>query len=286
MQPNQPKQKPRNLQFHTNPATSGPPPKFKPVNQKTGSQILGQADTTITNLKGKGAGKTLVVCGNGPSIAGAPLENLKGVPGVEFMSINIPDPRVWPTEYWLLLDAITMRRKECAGFIPDYQGIVITNHVKKPVAFRHLVRVLLHRSGGISRDLLKGIRMGGSSGYVALQVALYLGHKDIYFFGMDMAKSETGELWVYGENSAIDAEMREKKFETDAHHWDLGTKELTPEERARIHICSEINPWPFVKEYDQLSPEAGVEKILGPITTKSDEPAKPADSPDAADSSL
>lgn len=243
--------------------------------------ILGQANSAITNLKGRGKGKSLVVCGNGPSLAEAPLDRLKGLSNVEFLAINVPDPRVWPTQYWILLDSVNMLRPECAGFIPDYQGIVITNHVKKNVQFRHMVRILLHRGSGIGRDMLCGVRMGNSSGYVALQAALYMGFQDIYFFGLDMWKSEDGELWNFGENSGIRPETRLKMFEADAEYWNIGADQLTPDERAHIFVCSTLNPWPFVKKFTQLSPIKGVEKIIGPETTAADsapaaEPASPS----------
>jgi len=249
--------------------------------------ILGQANTSITNLKGKGTGKKLVICCNGPSIADAPLEKLKGAPGVEFMAINVPDPRVWPTEYWILQDSVSMMRPECINFMSGYQGIVITNHViKKNARFRHLVRVLIRRGGGISRDMLRGLCMGASSGYVALQIALYMGHKDIYYFGLDMAASEDGEMWSFGENTGISEEERGKKFSSDAEFWKGGADKLTTEERAHVYICSSLNPWPFVKKFNQLSPEKGVESILGTETTSTAEPEQPADTTEPTDSEL
>jgi len=276
--------KPRNLQFHTRPGLQKPP-KMAPNANKNLQVIMGQANTSITNLHGRGAGKTLVVCGNGPSISDAPLEKLKGAPDVEFLAINVPDHRVWPTQYWILQDSVNMMRPECFNFMPSYQGIVITNHiVKKNVSFRHLVRVVIHRGGGISRDMLRGLCMGASSGYVALQVALYMGFKDIYFFGIDMAPSKDGEMWSFGENTGISEADRQKKFSPDAEFWDKGADLLTPEERAHIYICSTVNPWSFTKKFNQLSPEEGVEKILGTETASPAEPAKPE--PEPTDSEL
>jgi hypothetical protein len=79
----------------------------------------------------------------------------------------------------------------------------------------------------------------------------------------------------------MDAEKRVKMFEADARYWGIGAEQLTPEERAHIHICSDINPWSFVKEFDRLTPALGVEKILGP-----EKPEEKPIEPDKANPSL
>ena len=73
-------------------------------------------------LRGRYSGRILIIVANGPSINEVDLPRLSSIAKADFMSINKPDDRIWPTEHWLFCDSSQFRRhqglwSDCNGYI-------------------------------------------------------------------------------------------------------------------------------------------------------------------------
>lgn len=214
--------------------------------------------TKLLGLRGKFAGRALVIVANGPSIIEADLQKLKGLDLVDIMSINKPDSRLWPTTHWLFCDSSQFRRHQ--GLWADYDGYIfnstaINQQKNNSMQIKNIPKF------GFSRDLIKGMHIGRSSVYAAMQVALWLGYSAVYIFGVDMCEVN-GKLHFYGINPDVDQQRRKNKFGLEAEYYDYAAGVLPAEDRSKFYFCSEYNKWPFVLKYNNMSQRAGVTHIL------------------------
>lgn len=202
----------------------------------------------IKMVRSIGRGKILVIIGNGPSINQVPLERLKDIPKVEIMSVNAPDPRVWPTEYWSFFDKTQIKRHH--QLWENYEGYIfnspsIREQKKKSMQFRN-------GSGkGWSRDLVQCVEIGRSSVYATMQIAQWMEFEHVYLFGVDMNPDGIdGQLHFYGVNPDVEPSNRAQRFEKEAKFFSEAAEVLTEEERNRFTFCSlGINPWPFIGKF-------------------------------------
>ena len=211
-------------------------------------------------LRNTGKGKVLIIVGNGPSISEAPLEKLRNREKIDTLSINKPDKRLWPTTHWAFFDGSQIRRHE--DLWTSYNGNIfnssaIKKQKQKSMHFKNI-------SGkGFSRDASKGIHIGRSSVYAAMQIGMWMGYEKIYIFGIDMNPDGlNGKLHFYGDNPDVEPEIRKNRFKEEAAHYDHAAAILGPEERKRFVFCTEYNPWSFVKEFEQMSHKEAVTHII------------------------
>ena len=202
-------------------------------------------------IQGLGRNKVLIIVGNGPSIAEAPLDELKNIPGIEIMSINRPDERLWPTTYWSFFDLSQMRRHE--KLWDNYEGYIfnstaIRRQKTKSIQFKNLI------GQGWSRDLCKGLHIGRSSVYAAMQIAMWMQFSHVYIFGCDMNQHGIdGKLHFYGTNPDVDPNIRAQRFKKESEFYVQAAEVLTEEERAKFTFATDYNPWDFVNKYNQVS---------------------------------
>ncbi len=185
----------------------------------------------IRGLRGTGAGRVLVIIGNGPSLAQVDLRPLAALPNVDLMSINKPDERVWPTRYWCFCDHSQLRRHD--RLWSAYDGVIFNSTAIKS---QRPGSLQIKNLGGIgfSRDLTKGFHIGKSTVYAAMQIAHWLGHRHVYLFGVDMdASGINGNLHFYGTNPDVNPEVRASRFAREAEYYQhaagvLSSRSLTP----------------------------------------------------------
>lgn len=213
----------------------------------------------INATRNIGRNRILIIVGNGPSISEAPLEQLRSKPNIDTLSVNKPDDRLWPTTYWSFFDGSQIRRHE--DLWTNYGGTLfnstaIKKQKQKSMQFKNL------GGHGFSRDMSKGLHIGRSTVFASMQIALWMAYEHIYIFGCDMnPEGLNGKLHFYGVNPDVDPHNRAERFHKEAEHYDMAAKVLTPEERTKFTFCTEYNPWPFVKEFQQTS-HRNVDAIL------------------------
>jgi hypothetical protein len=229
--------------------------KYVTANVNTASIAKTQA------LRNTGRGRLLIIIGNGPSISEAPLEKLKNQPKIDTLSINKPDERLWPTTHWAFFDGSQIRRHEALW--TSYNGNIfnstaIKKQKQKSMQFKNI------GGRGFSRDASKGIHIGRSSVYAAMQIGMWMNYDQIYIFGCDMDPGGlNGKLHFYGDNPDVEPEIRKKRFKDEATHYDHAGSILTSEERSLFTFCSlGINPWPFLKLFSTLRHMEAVDTIL------------------------
>ncbi len=232
--------------------------KNKPTIKYLNKDAAPISHTKLLGLRGKFAGRALVIVANGPSIMEADLHKLKNLDLVDIMSINKPDSRLWPTTHWLFCDSSQFRRHH--DLWADYNGYIfnstaINQQKNNSIQIKNIPKF------GFSRDLIKGMHIGRSSVYAAMQVALWLGYHAVYIFGVDMCEVN-GKLHFYGVNPDVDQQRRKNKFSLEAEYYDYAAGALSEDEKSRFYFCSEYNKWPFVLKYNNMSQKAGVNHIL------------------------
>lgn len=235
--------------------TIRPPPMVRYI-----GDIDADSPAKIRSIRNAGYGRILVIIGNGPSIAEAPLELLKGHPLIDIMSINKPDERLWPTSHWSFLDTSQFARHEALW--QSYEGVLINSTaIKRQKPNSMQIRNLA--GNGFSRDLSEGFYIGQSTVFANLQTAHWMQYDKVFIFGCDMdPEGLNGKLHFYGTNPDVNPDIRAKRFEKEASYYDHAVEVLSAEERCKYTFCSDYNPWPFVNSFNKLSHKTAVPIIV------------------------
>lgn len=223
--------------------------------------ISAESLARINSLHQTGSGKLLIIVGNGPSVEEAEFQKFRGVSNIDTMSVNKPDGRLWPTTHWCFFDGSQIRRHE--DLWTTYGGNIFNSTAIKKLKSNSMQ--IKNLSGkGFSRDLAKGLYIGRSSVFAAMQIAIWLAYEHVYIFGCDMnPEGLNGKLHFYGVNPDVTPDIRKSRFESEAIHYDHAAAILTPEERKKFTFCSlGINPWPFIHEFGTFDHKAAADKIV------------------------
>lgn len=212
----------------------------------------------LKNLKGRGRGRVLVIVACGPSIQEADLSALRTHPKIDTMSINKPDPRVWPTTFWAFLDPSQYNRNQ--DIHARYDGVVInSSSINAP--HRNQILIKTRQGKGFSRDLTVGGYIGRSTTYFSMQMALYMLYDRVYVFGADMGKVD-GRLHFYGVNPDVSPENRIQRFAREAEHYQYAAGLLSESERKRFYFCSTYNRFKFVDSFNSRDHRTVAPEIL------------------------
>lgn len=204
----------------------------------------------IKQLKDIGRSRILVIVGNGPSINEIKLEEVKNLEGVDFLSINKPDSRLWPTKYWAFFDASQLRRHE--ELWNSYTGVMFNSTAIRK-SKENSLQVKNLGGKGFSSDLMKGLHIGRSSVYAAMQIALWMNYNHVYIIGCDMDPNGiNGKLHFYGTNPDVNPDIRKDRFKKEAEYYDFAANALNAEERSRFTFCSSYNNWSFVNKFGKI----------------------------------
>lgn len=225
--------------------------------RKAHDKFLGKHTEKIRALRGIGNGRILAILACGPSVNNAQIEELNH-PKIDLLCVNKPEPRSWPTKYWMFCDQSQyVRNQDTWG---TYNGTILN---ASSVRATHPNQIMMRTiSGkGFSRDMTKGFHIGRSTTYAAMQVALYMGYNKIYIFGCDMSSID-GQMHRYGQNPDVSNENREKRFAKEAEHFSWGTSNLKDYEKHKFTFCTKHNPFDFIKQYENLDEEVAHRIIL------------------------
>jgi hypothetical protein len=168
-------------------------------------------DRKLVALKDKHNGKRCFVIGNGPSLQISDLDRLKEE--ITFASNKIYlafDQTEWQPTYYTVVDALVakyncdvIKQLECfkifsdmvKHYLSDSQDILWLRHIPHPI--RNGKRDLQ-----FSSNVLEGVYGGWSVIYTQLELALYMGIKEVYLIGIDFSfdiPESIEETSEYGE---------------------------------------------------------------------------------------
>lgn len=217
--------------------------------------------TLISDIQNTKIGKILVIVGNGPSKSSIPIETLKGHKNIEIMSINKPDSRIWPTDYWFFCDNSQHRRHQ--NIWDTYKGTII-NASSVTKSNNRSIRIKTLSGRGFSKNLMIGFFIGRSSVYAAMQVALWMGYDSIFIFGVDMC-AVGGKLYEWGSNPDVNDAMRVKRFKNESQSYDYAAAELPDAIRKKFFFCSKYNPFKFPDRFNRVDENIAINMILEKI---------------------
>lgn len=211
-----------------------------------------------TKIKSRGLGNILVMVACGPSVLEVPIDKLNHHK-IKMMTINKPDKRIWPTDYWTFCDHSQYIRNKAE--FESYNGMIFNSGAVKAQHKNQIVFPNL-RNQKFSINLLEGIDVGRSSTYSAMQIALWMGFDKIYIFGCDMCEVG-GKLWHYGTNPDIKSSSeRLRRFREEAKCYDRAANTLSQDQRGKFYFCSKYNPFEFVEKFNKRDHESVVDEIL------------------------
>lgn len=226
--------------------------------QYVSHDISEDSKNKIRKLYDIGRGRILVIIANGPSINQVDIGKLRGLPRIDTMSINKPDPRIWPTTYWAFCDPSQYNAH--VDLWNDYTGTII-NSTGVSQQKENSLQIRNIGGPGFSRDIVKGFHIGRSTTYANMQTALWMGYDKIYIFGVDMCEVD-GMLHFYGVNPAVAPDMRKSRFQKESEFYAQAAEWLEDEARSKFVFCSSYNPWGFVDKYCKLDHKIAIDHII------------------------
>lgn len=143
---------------------------------------------SIGDFKGIHQGKRLFILASGPSLVTHDLSRLKHriVMGLNRSALTYPD-----THYHCVMDH---------RLFDEYHDLLKRTRYLFTLEGRPWgIPMTLLGGEGFSWDLKKGIYSGYTISYVALQLAVYMGFKEIYFLGLDL-KHSRGNTHFFGHD--------------------------------------------------------------------------------------
>jgi FkbH-like protein len=153
----------------------------------------------LKQFRGKHRNERCFIIGNGPSLTVEDLEKLGNE--VTFASNRIfyifPQTEWRPTYYmchdFMLLKSIykdVQRVESQASFFPINMKWLFDIDIKKGIKFLHKTDEFCPAPPKFSNDISKGIYEGATVTYAAIQLAAYMGFKEIYLLGVDFSYSK------------------------------------------------------------------------------------------------
>ena len=149
-------------------------------------------------LKNKYYGKRCFIIGNGPSLTSNDLEQLKD----EYCFASnrifyIYNNTTWRPTFYCAQDEDVFKdiSDKLDDIVPQSENTFFVNYCKKytpesvismdNVLFYNARRVAAHKNRKFSQDITRFVDGGGAITYAAMQIAAYLGFKEIYLLGVD-----------------------------------------------------------------------------------------------------
>lgn len=149
-------------------------------------------DTLFAELKDSKHGKRCFIIGNGPSLKSKDLDQLTGEDCFAANGIyNIFPNTLWRPTYYLIMDRYFDAAPEMirdiesdAVFLGDYYWR-FNNVLRDDAICLHQRIPFNQKSYPISQDISKNVVNTYTVSFVAMQIAAYLGYKEIYLLGVD-----------------------------------------------------------------------------------------------------
>lgn len=149
-------------------------------------------DALFSNLKDSKSGKRCFIIGNGPSLRSQDLDRLQNEDCFAANAIyHIFPQTLWRPKFYMIMDRYfnaspdVIAHLECdTVFLGDYYWRF--NQVTRKDAICLHQHIPLHQERfDISQDISKRVTSAHTVSFVAMQIAAYLGYKEIYLIGVD-----------------------------------------------------------------------------------------------------
>ncbi len=153
-------------------------------------------DRRLYELKDRHRGRRGFVIGAGPSLQTSDLDRLAGEVAFGSNKIYLAfDDTAWRPTYYSVVDVLVARnnREKILGQeLTHIHGADVRPILGEDPRFLYLHHLLaLRRFGarrpGFSRDMLSGVYGGHTVIYLQLQLALYMGIREVYLLGIDFS---------------------------------------------------------------------------------------------------
>lgn len=153
-------------------------------------------DRQLYGLKDRHRHRRAFVIGAGPSLRTSDLERLEGE--ITFASNKIylaTDTIAWRPTYYSVIDVLVAQNNAeriCALDLTHIHSVAVRPYLGEDPRFLYLDHLpTIERFGGrllgFSRDLLTGVYGGRTVIYQQLQIALYMGIREVYLIGVDFS---------------------------------------------------------------------------------------------------
>ncbi|MGL5049703.1 MAG: 6-hydroxymethylpterin diphosphokinase MptE-like protein [Fusobacteriaceae bacterium] len=169
----------------------------------------GKNGLLLKSLKGKYKERRCFIVGNGPSLIKDDLDKLKNEITFGFNRIYYYfDKTDWRPNFYITEDIKIIQNsieeinklKLNYIFAPDFVSLDYRLKIKNSISFRQEYKELGNNGPNFSEDILKKISWGGTVAYTAIQMAVYMGFKEIYLLGIDhnfrITQNSKGEITV------------------------------------------------------------------------------------------
>jgi hypothetical protein len=151
---------------------------------------------SVQSLKGRYAGRPLLIVGNGPSINDTPLEDFTGIPSIGMNKIDLLYERsVWRPSLVVSVNTSVIRQHHAqmlgAGipvWLPRKARYFVPQAVRPAFNWFHL-----RPTADFSTDLARGAGFGATVTYTALQFAYYMEADPVIIVGVDHSFAVTGD---------------------------------------------------------------------------------------------
>lgn len=163
----------------------------------------------IESLKNKYSNQRCFIVGNGPSLIKEDLDKLKNEITFGFNRIYYYfDKTDWRPNFYVTEDikiiqnSIEEINKLNLNYIftPDFVSLDYGIRINNSISFRQEYKELGNLGPDFSEDILEKISWGGTVAYTAIQMAVYMGFKEIYLLGIDhnfrVTQNSKGEITV------------------------------------------------------------------------------------------
>lgn len=177
----------------------------------------------LEKLRGKFAGKPILVVGNGPSLNQTPLDRFKGVPAIGMNKIDLLFDRFqWRPSLIVCVNNLVVKQHAqtfTKSEIPVYLGwksrIFMTRKAKNVHYF------LNKNTQNFSKDLTKGAGSSATVTYTALQFAYFTGADPVILFGVDHSFNVTGKQANYAKREGPDVNHFDPNYFKAGSYWGI-----------------------------------------------------------------
>jgi hypothetical protein len=174
-------------------------------------------------MKGIYAGKPMLIVGNGPSLNDTPLEEFIGVPSIGMNKIDLIYSRTrWrPSMIFCSNTMVVKQHKDSfeSTTIPLYLSWKSSWLMRKnnPKIFYYNT----YLKDDFQVDAARGIGLGATVTYAALQFAYYMGANPIVLVGIDHTFDKSADSLVYEKREGIDVNHFDPNYFPSGSSWGL-----------------------------------------------------------------
>lgn len=172
------------------------------------------------------AGERCVLLANGPSLARTDLSAVKQVPSIGMNRIYLHFPTMgFETSYFVAINELVLGQfgAEIGPLtMPKFVNWTMRAAFDPLAANLYFLRLRLALADGFSAQLTRAVDTGGTVTFVALQLAYYLGFKQVILVGLDHRFSQQGEPNKTEQRKQLkDADHFHPNYFPTGSHWQL-----------------------------------------------------------------